>query len=301
MIQHRNALLAALSAVALMAAPAALGQDAKKKPAAAKKATSKKAPGKKAAGKKAPGKKGADKKAGAKKAKKPGKVEVTWLGHAAFQVVSPEGAVLLIDPFLTQNPATPKDRKDLGKYKPDAILVSHSHSDHLGDTPALAKQSGAKVIGEFGFISSMKIKDELKLGGNVGGSFTIKDVTVHLVPAMHSSDPGGRPLGFVLEFKKKRAPKIYHSGDTWLFGDMKLIHDVHKPTVLLLNSGGGPYTQNPKTATLAVKKFFRSAKTVIPMHFGTFPPLAQEADVKKGMKGLGKKLKVLKPGESASF
>jgi L-ascorbate metabolism protein UlaG (beta-lactamase superfamily) len=227
-----------------------------------------------------------------------GQLEVTWLGHAAFEIVSPSGTRLLIDPFIAGNPATPKKRKKLGQYKPDAILVTHSHGDHFGDTVAIAKASGAKVIGAFDHVGSVKeIPKGQVLGGNVGGALVVKDVTVHLVPAMHGSSPGGRPVGFVIELKGGRS--IYHSGDTWIFGDMALIQELYAPDILLLNTGGGPYTQDPKAAALAVKKYFKP-KVIIPMHFGTFPPLSKEADVKQAFAG-DKRLKVMKPGETAKL
>ena len=228
----------------------------------------------------------------------PAKTEVTWLGHAAFEIVSPGGTRLVVDPFLTQNPTTPKDKKDLSKYQPAAILVSHSHSDHMADAVALAKASGAKVISDFDLVSTLDIPDAQRMGGNVGGKIRVgDDVTVHLVPAVHGSQPGGRPLGFVIEIDK--GPRIYHSGDTWLFGDMALIQEIHRPDVLLLQVGGGPYNQDPKTAALAVKKYFRP-KTIIPMHYGTFPPLAKEADVEAAFKG-DKRLKVLQPGQTVKL
>lgn len=230
----------------------------------------------------------------AQPAAKAKETSITWLGHAAFEIVSPGGTRLLVDPFIANNPSTPADRKKLGDYKPAAILVTHSHDDHDADAEAIAKTSGAKVIGAFDHIGPMKIPDDQKLGGNVGGKLTVGDVTVHLVPAMHGSDPGGRPLGFVISFASGKS--IYHTGDTWIFGDMALIQEIHKPSVILLQAGGGPYNQDPKTALLAVKKYFKP-QTIIPMHYGTFPPLATEEDVKKAF-GNDKRLKIMKPGET---
>src|SRR6185295_5950594 len=218
-------------------------------------------------------------------------IKVTWLGHAAFEIVSPGGTVLLIDPFLKDNPATPADRKDLSKYKPAAILVTHAHSDHSADAAAIAKTSGAKLISAYEWVDTQAIPKEQKMGGNVGGTFAIGDVTVHLVPAMHSSEPG-RPLGFVITFADGRT--LYHTGDTWLFGDMALIQELYKPTIILMNSGGGPYTEGPADAALAIKKYFKP-KFIIPMHFGTFPGLATEADVAKGY-GKDKRVIIMKPG-----
>ncbi len=222
---------------------------------------------------------------------------VTWLGHAAFEVVSAGGTRLLIDPFLTKNPATPEAFRDLARYKVDAILVSHSHSDHSGDAVDIAKASGAPVIGAFDYVSGLGLPEKQVMGGNVGGTFAVGDLKVHLVPAMHSSDPGGRPLGFVVTFGDGRT--LYHTGDTWIFGDMALIQEVFRPSVILLNVGGGPYTEDPKTAVLAIRKYF-NPETIVPMHFATFPGLATEAEVRAAFRE-DRRLQVLKPGETKTF
>ncbi len=227
-----------------------------------------------------------------------GGLKVTWLGHAAFEVVTPGGTNLLIDPFLSGNPKTPADRKDLSKYKPTAILVSHSHDDHDADALAIAKASGAPVVSVFEYVSALGLPEAQAMGGNVGGTFTFGDATVSLVPAVHSSEPSGRPLGFIIALADGRT--IYHTGDTWVFSDMQLIHDLYRPNILLLNVGGGPYVQNPRAAAMAVKKFFPQTKSIVPMHFGTFPVLAQEADVKQIFAN-DKRLKMLQPGETATF
>ncbi len=224
-------------------------------------------------------------------------LKITWLGHATFEIVSPGGTKVLVDPFLSQNPKAPADRKDPAKHKPDVVLVTHSHFDHSADVEAVAQASGAKVIGVHAWLQGLKIPDAQKAGGNVGGVVEVKDVKVHFVPAMHGSVPSGRPLGFVLESGPHR---VYHTGDTWIFGDMALIAEIHRPTVLLLQAGGGPYNQSPDVAALAVKKYFSGAKTIIPMHYGTWPILAQEADVKKAFAG-DARVKVMTPGQSLTL
>lgn len=224
-------------------------------------------------------------------------ITVTWLGHASFEVVSSGGTRLLLDPFLTQDPATPAAFKDLSRYKPDAILVTHSHFDHTGDVAAIAKQSGAPVIGAYELAASLGLPEKQVMGGNVGGTFQIGDITIHMVPAMHSSEPGGRPVGFVLTFKDGRS--LYHTGDTWIFGDMSLIQELYHPNILLLGVGGGPYTEDPATAALAVKKYFHPS-VIVPMHYGTFPGLATDAQVRAAFKG-DKRLTVMKPGQTLTF
>jgi L-ascorbate metabolism protein UlaG (beta-lactamase superfamily) len=227
-------------------------------------------------------------------------ISVRWLGHAAFEVVSAGGTHILIDPFITGNPTTPDSLKRLARYsgaaKPAAILVSHSHFDHVQDAKAIATSSGAKVIGSYELVTSLGLPEAQAIGGNPGGSIKIGDVTVHIVPAMHSSEPG-RPVGFVLEFADGRS--MYHTGDTWLFGDMALIQELYHPSIILLCVGGGPFTEDPKTAALAVRKYFRPT-TIVPMHFGTFPGLATDAQV-RAVFGGDKRVVMMTPGQTRRF
>jgi L-ascorbate metabolism protein UlaG (beta-lactamase superfamily) len=228
-------------------------------------------------------------------------IAVRWLGHATFEVTSSGGTKILIDPVITGNPATPAALKSLDRYgsswKPNAILVSHSHSDHSADAKAIAQSSGAPVISAFEWVSTLGLPEGQTMGGNVGGTFKIGDVTVHLVPAMHSSDPGGRPLGFVLEFSDGRT--LYHTGDTWLFRDMELIQEMYHPNIILLNVGGGPYTEDPKAAATAIRKYFKPA-TIVPMHYKTFPGLSTDADVRAAFPG-DKRINIMNPGDSRTF
>ncbi|HXY69388.1 MAG TPA: metal-dependent hydrolase [Gemmatimonadales bacterium] len=224
-------------------------------------------------------------------------ITVTWLGHAAFLVTSSGGTQLLVDPFLTQNPSTPDSLKTLSRYHPAAILVTHSHSDHTADVKAIATASGTKVVGAYDWAQTLGLPDSQVVGVNVGGTAKVGDVTIHVVPAMHGSSPDGRPIGFVLEFADGRT--LYDTGDTWIFGDMGLIEELYHPAVILLCLGGGPYTENPAVAALAVRKYFRPA-AIVPMHYGTFPGLATVADVRAAFRG-DRRLQVMTPGETRTF
>jgi L-ascorbate metabolism protein UlaG (beta-lactamase superfamily) len=224
-------------------------------------------------------------------------ITVQWLGHAAFEITSSGGTRILIDPFISGNPATPDSLKNLSRYKPAAVLVTHSHDDHALDAKKITEASGAMLISAYEWVNAQKVPQSQAMGGNVGGTFTVGDVKVHLVPAMHSSDPGGRPLGFVLEFADGRT--LYHTGDTYIFGDMSLIEEMFHPGIILLGVGGGPYTEDPGTARRAVSRYFKPT-TIVPMHYATFPGLATEAQVRAAFAG-DRRLTVMKPGERRTF
>lgn len=230
----------------------------------------------------------------------PKPIQVTWLGHAAFEIVSPGGTRLLIDPWLVENPRAPAAWKDLARFaaqKPHAILVTHDHGDHAADVPALAKLTGAPVVTCGESLRAMKITEAQQLSMNVGGSRVIGDVTVFAVPAMHSNEPNGRPLGFVIRFADGRA--LYHTGDTGIFGDLALVEELHHPEILLVAVGGGPWGMDAATAALAIRKYFRP-KLVVPMHFGTFPELADEAAVRRAFAG-DARLRVLPIGTATAL
>src|SRR5215472_6894651 len=230
--------------------------------------------------------------------KKP--ILITWLGHAGFEIVSPGGTDLLIDPFLTKNPATPPEYKDLGRYHPSHILVTHSHNDHLGDAVELAKLSKAKLV------SVMMLDTFVTKGGlpreqietvNVGDQVTAGDVKIHVVPAMHSSEPSGRPVGYVLEFSDGRT--LYDEGDTWIFGDMSLLQEFYHPNIILMGCGAVADGQYVRTAWLAVNRYFKP-QVVIPMHYGALPGSSSEADI-RAVVGNDSRVKFMNPGETRKF
>lgn len=226
-------------------------------------------------------------------------IQITWLGHAAFEIVSSGGTRILIDPFLKENPATPAEFKNLSRYKPNFILVTHSHGDHMGDAIEIAKAARAKLVTvNFPSLFTKEgLPDELIQTINVGGTVELGDVKVHVVPAMHGSEPSGRPVGFVIDFADGRS--VYHQGDTWIFGDMALIQEFYHPTIIMMNVGGKAYGQSPEVALIAINKYFKPA-VIIPMHYASMPSMSTEAEVRAAI-GKDKRVQFMKPGETKTF
>ncbi len=200
---------------------------------------------------------------------------LTWLGHAAFKLEMPDGFTVLIDPWLSTNPACPEPLRQVERC--DAILITHGHSDHVGDTIDIAKRTGASVVGMVEIASWLSGKGVRNaVGMNKGGTVTAGALTATMVHAYHSSSIqdgdrtlyGGEAAGFVIGMPNGFS--IYHAGDTNVFGDMRLIADLYKPNLALLPIGGH-YTMSPREAALAVRLL--AVRHVLPMHHGTFPVL----------------------------
>jgi L-ascorbate metabolism protein UlaG (beta-lactamase superfamily) len=235
------------------------------------------------------------------------KTRLTWYGHAAFRIDTPAGKVILVDPWL-QNPKNPNGKDDLAKLTAaDLILVTHGHSDHVGDAVAIAKKTKAKLVSTFDLGKSIVLelgfpKDQIGMDtmGNFGGDVTLLDgeVTVRFVPAVHSSGTGkddnslregGAPGGFVIAIKG--GPVLYHTGDTDVFGDMQYIGKDFKVTHML-GCIGGHFTMGPSQAAEAARLV--KPKTFVPMHYGTFPLLAGTVDqLKAALKKKAPATKVL--------
>jgi L-ascorbate metabolism protein UlaG (beta-lactamase superfamily) len=202
-------------------------------------------------------------------------VEITWLGHAAFRIRSPEGTVILTDPFLNGNPSTPEEERK--QTQADIILVSHGHADNLGDVVEIARETKAQVPCIFEIAQWLGTKRiETAQGMNIGGTVEIADTRITMVQAWHSSSiqdgdsllPGGTACGFVIRFASGYT--IYFSGDTGVFLDMKLIAKLLKPDLAIL-SIGDHFTMGPEGAAEAIRLL--GVREVVPMHYGTFPML----------------------------
>ncbi len=194
-------------------------------------------------------------------------MRVKWLSHAGFEIEI-GGKKVLIDPWLTGNP--------LARNKPDEfkdanlILVTHDHSDHLGDAIEIAKVSGATFIGihELSvYASSQGVKNTI--GMNIGGTVDFENLRITMVPAIHSCNRGS-PAGYII---RSGDEAVYHAGDTALFGDMALIGELYKPKIAMLPIGGH-YTMGPEEAVKAVELI--KPRIVIPMHYNTFPVIKQD-------------------------
>ena len=252
-------------------------------------------------------------------AQQSGKLEVLWLGQAAFKLTSPGGKVIVLDPFLVNNPKTPAEYKNLDKLgKVDLILVTHGHGDHVGDVKELAAKTNAKVYGPDGLIATLTdlgwIKPEQGVRFGKGGKVQPlgPQITITQVRAEHSSEvtvtdpatkkstthPGGEPAGFVIQMEN--GFKVYHMGDTGLFGDMKLIAEYYKPDLVLIPIGGH-FVMDPRDAAYATREWLKP-KFVVPMHYGTFPVL--KGTPQEYMAALGQtptKVFPINPGDKLEF
>ncbi|QBD74527.1 metal-dependent hydrolase [Ktedonosporobacter rubrisoli] len=200
---------------------------------------------------------------------------ISWLGHAAFKITTPSNKVILIDPFLTHNPATPAEAKKQDQV--DLILVTHGHGDHTEDVVSLAKAHNAEVVTIVELAAWFGSKGvENAVGMNKGGSYTSQGITVHMTHALHTGGVGegndfpytGDAAGFVIDLE--HGLSVYHAGDTAPFMDMQLIKELYAPELAMLPIGDF-YTMGPKGAAISARML--GVKYVIPMHFGTFPIL----------------------------
>jgi L-ascorbate metabolism protein UlaG (beta-lactamase superfamily) len=248
-----------------------------------------------------------------------GKTELLWLGQAGFRIQTPGGKTIVIDPWITAGPKAPAafkaDLSALGKL--DMLLVTHAHVDHLGDAPALAKLNNAILYGPADMVTPLITLGLLpaNLGHRFNKTGNVKPypgIKVTAVAAEHSSlivfnnpatgkpesHPAGEAVGYIIEMEN--GFKIWHRGDTGLFGDMKFIYDRYKPDLVLIPIGGN-FTMDPEDAAYAMKNWI-PAKMVMPIHYNS-NPLAKGtlAEFVEAMKGSKSQIVPMTEGQTLAF
>ncbi|WP_255575215.1 metal-dependent hydrolase [Caldovatus aquaticus] len=211
-------------------------------------------------------------------------MKITWFGHSAFRLEF-GSSVVLIDPFLTGNPAFAGD-PEAASAGATHVLLSHGHSDHVGDAVAICKRTGAKLVANYDLCMWLGRQGVEKMDPmNTGGTTDQGEFAVSLTIAFHSSgvleqngmsQHLGLPNGVVVAPKAKGEPVVYHMGDTEIFSDMALIGELHQPTVAMVPVGDR-FTMGPRSAAVAVKRFLPSVTTAIPCHYATFGLLLPDA------------------------
>ena len=225
--------------------------------------------------------------------------DITWFGHSAFKISAPEAQVI-IDPFFAPSAGVTADAAG----DVDIVLVTHDHSDHVGDAVSLCRRTGAllgAIVGTAGRLAEEGVPTEQIMNGigfNMGGTLTHKGVSVTMTQAYHSSDSGS-PAGYIVRMPDGLT--VYHAGDTCIFSGMELWGQLYDIDVALLPVGG-VFTMDARQAALACKLL--RCKAVVPMHWGTFPLLAQNTE---GFKAELARLQLscrcveMAPGETVSF
>jgi L-ascorbate metabolism protein UlaG (beta-lactamase superfamily) len=223
-------------------------------------------------------------------------MDIRFLGHAAFSISDGQDTVV-VDPFLTGNPKAAVSADDV---EATTVLLTHGHADHIGDTVAIAKRTGAPVVAIVELANEIGEEGVEVFDPNLGGTVAFDWGSVKLVPAWHTSTtPKGTvntPAGLVIDFK---GTVVYHVGDTALFSDLQLV-GRNRPIDVALLCIGGHYTMDRHDAVAACDLI--AARTVIPCHYGTWPPIETDAEAFKAdvERDTSSEVAVLAPGETWS-
>jgi L-ascorbate metabolism protein UlaG (beta-lactamase superfamily) len=230
------------------------------------------------------------------------KLAITWYGHSTFVITTPGGKRIVTDPWLEHNPKCPAGMKKITAA--DLVLVSHGHSDHTGDVVPVSRATGAPVVAVYELALWLERKGLQNIQGmGIGGTVSVAGLEVTMVPAIHTSSVVeddttvylGQAAGFVVRMEDGQA--LYFAGDTALFGDMRLIAEMHAPQIGFLPIGDH-FTMGPAAAALAARML--GVRQVVPMHYGTFPVLTGTPErLKTLVDPLGIDVLILQPGETA--
>jgi L-ascorbate metabolism protein UlaG (beta-lactamase superfamily) len=229
-----------------------------------------------------------------------GKLSITWFGHSTFLITTPNGVRIVTDPWLEHNPMCPPNMKRIPEA--EVILLSHGHSDHTGDVVAVSRSTGAPIVAVNELALWCERKGLKKVQGiNIGGTVSVAGLKITMVAAVHTSSVVendtnvylGEPAGFVVRTEDGEA--FYFAGDTAVFGDMRLIAEMHAPRIGFLPIGDY-FTMGPEGAALAARML--GLRQIVPMHYGTFPVLTGTPDRLKQLVGPDIDVLVLKPGET---
>ncbi len=219
--------------------------------------------------------------------------EIEYLGHSAF-AIRDRGKEVLVDPFLSDNPVAPPSAS---LVRPDLILVTHAHHDHLGDALELSKHFGCPVLSVSEINDHLEERGATVLQGNIGGEISMPFCRVKMFPAVHSSSfedgsYGGEPCSFLIEMGGKT---VFHAGDTALFNDLSLVADEADIDAALLPVGG-TFTMGVKDAVKAMRLL--RARVMVPMHYDTWSSISVDREVLgSAARGEEFSVKVLAPGE----
>jgi L-ascorbate metabolism protein UlaG (beta-lactamase superfamily) len=201
--------------------------------------------------------------------------KISFLGHAGFQITTEKEKIIIIDPWLTDNPLAPCQAEDITKA--DIVLVTHDHFDHIADAAQIVKATGAILVGMPETVGRLKEEAAIPdsqivfgMGMNIGGTVTSDGISITMTQAFHSSQTAS-PAGYII--KLENGFTCYHAGDTGIFSSMKILGEIFSINLAMLPIGG-VFTMDPKQAAFAAKLL--EVDTVIPMHYKTFPILEKD-------------------------